>query len=120
MSVIPHGGTWVADTHGDDAPTYLMSIVRDGQHYGWKVGKLSAVLDLLSDQDYAVAIGEEADTVEVFVLTEVAPIPVVIESTAHASIGKIERRVMWRDPGLRGRGPRARKSETGFTNIIDV
>lgn len=115
---VPHGGTWVADTMGDEGATFLLSIERNGDHMGWKVGKLSAVLDSISDQAYAEAIGEDADTVNVFVLTTWGPVPVRIVSKGHPSIGMAQHTVSWRD--RRADGGRWDRSEDGFTKIVDI
>lgn len=118
---IPHGGTWVADTMGDEGKTYLISVSRNGDHMGWKVGKLSAVLNTISDQAYAEAIGEDSDTVTVFVLTECGPVPVRIVSKRHEGPGFIEHTVRWLDPLRSAREQRnAWPHETGYTKIIDI
>lgn len=115
---IPHGGTWVADTMGDEGKTYLISVSRNGDHMGWKVGKLSAVLDTVSDQAYAEAIGEDADTVAMFVLTESGPVPVRISTMRHEGAGFVQYIVSWRDPLFRG--AQAHRSETGYTKILEI
>jgi hypothetical protein len=117
-SVAISGGTWVADTMGDEGKTYLLSVTRNGDHLGWKVGKLSAVLDMLSERAYADFIGEEADTVDVFVLTTAGPVPCRITSTVCPGIGFTDHEVSWREPGVRGKA--GHRSERGFTKTFDA
>lgn len=113
--------TWVADTMGDDGKTFLMSVTRNGDHLGWQAGKLSAVLDMLSDRAYAEFTGEDADTVAVFVLTEYGPVPCHIRSHADRRVNLVEHRVWWRDPLAGGRVPEWKcPAETGFTKMFDA
>lgn len=115
--------TWIADTQGDpleDGPTFLLSVSRDGSHYGWQYGKLSAVLDMITDRAWADYVGEEADSVDVFVLTEVCPVPVSVTSKRHPGIGMIEHTVLWRDPLVKGRGKAGQRSMSGYTRMLDA
>lgn len=111
--------TWIAERDSDkESHTFLIRITRDGDVIGWQSAYLGGVLDALSDQSYAEVIGEEADDIAVWVLTDMGPLPITIISVRHEGAGFIERQVFWRDPLVKGK--RAMVSVTGYTKIIDA
>lgn len=110
--------TWIADGN-DEGRSYVIRIDRDNRTVGWVSGKLGTVLDLLSDQAYADAIGEESDTIDVFVLTDLCgPVPVSIVKERCPDIGFIAVDARWRDPLVRGKA--GQRYERGFYKIVEA
>jgi len=107
---------WISDPN-IESPDFVIRVDRDGECRGWVTGGLDVVLDLVSDADWADAVGEDSDTIAVFVLTDVAPIPCKIMRRACRDMGMIETEVSWRASGVRGRASWQKVS--GFTKIID-
>lgn len=111
--------TWISeDVVEPDAHTFLIKVSFDGTVRGWQSAYLGGVLDALSDQAYADAIGEDRDEIEVWVLTSFGPVPVKIKSIRHEAAGFVERQVSWRKPGVRGAA--GTYTVIGYTKIIDV
>lgn len=108
--------TWVAEADSDkEGHTFLIRITGDGEVKGWQTAYLGGVLDAISDQAYASFIDEDPDDIAFWVLTDMGPLPVTIDSVRHDGAGFIEHRVSWRDPLARGR--KAMVTVTGYTKI---
>lgn len=105
---------WIMDAEQEE-PTLLVRFDYAGQLKGWQRADVSGVVDILGDVAYADAIGEDSDTVAVFVLTDVAPVPVKVTQTAFPQFGMVEISLAWVDPVTR----KARKL-TGARKMLEV
>lgn len=105
---------WIMDAEQEE-PTFLIRRDFAGQLKGWQRADVSGVVDALGDVAYAMATGEEEDTLTVFVLTDVVPTFVKVAQVLHAPISKVEISLAWVDPVTR----KARKL-TGYRNTFEV
>jgi hypothetical protein len=104
---------WIMDDEQEES-TFLIRRDWEGRLKGWQKADVSGVVDLLGDLAYAEAIGEDHDTLTVFVLTDIAAVPVQVTQVTHAPIGKVEVRLTWRDPYSKN------PTLTGYRNMIEV
>lgn len=108
---------WLTD--GDaEGRSYVVRIERDGSVVGWLSGPIGVVIDLMAERAYALANGEDEDSVFAYVLDDAGVLPCEVSTKAHRQIGFTEVILTWRDPLVRGRA--AYKSESGYTKIIDI
>lgn len=108
------GREWI-DT-GEAGQSFLIKFDRDGDFHGYQYATCSGVIDALSDQAYASFIDEEPDTLTVWRLTEVGPVPVTVETEQCPGIGMVAVTLRWRDPLKRGKA--AWTPATGFYPIM--
>lgn len=93
---------WIADFSESDAPNvYLIRYDYNGDCRGWAHADFSGVLDALSDAAYADAIGEFADTLTVFLLTDLGAVPVTVTQVASDDCVAVQ--LTYRLPGVRGK-----------------
>lgn len=111
-----HERTWITDptTEGAD---YIVSVSRDGYHVGWVTGKMRILMSMFYDQAYNEATGETADTLIIYVLTELGPVPVTVSATTYRDVDLVGYTIGWRIPGVRGKA--GYRYETGARAIID-
>lgn len=103
---------WIMESD-QEVPTYLVRFDREGELHGWQHADLSGVLDVLGDQAYADAMGEDSDVIAVFVLTDVAPVLVKITQVAHRPVSLVEVVLSWRTHA-------GKASETGYRKMMEV
>lgn len=107
---------WVSDPDTEGAD-YLVGVSRDGVHVGWVAGKLRMIMGLFYDQAWETASGEVADTLVIFVLTDLGPVPVSVTETAYPGGDLVGYTLSWRVPGVRGKA--GYRYEMGARQIID-
>ncbi len=111
-----HERTWISDPDTEGAD-YLVSVSREGRHVGWVTGKMRMIMSMFYDQAYESASGEVPDTLAVFVLTELAPVPVTVSATTYPDNALVGYTLGWRIPGVRGKA--GYRYETGARAVID-
>lgn len=107
---------WISDPDTEGAD-YIVNVSRDGSHVGWVTGKCRMIMELFSDQSYARNIGEDEDTLMIFVLTDLGPVPVTVSATPYPNDGLVGYTLGWRLPGVRGKA--GYRYETGAHTVID-
>lgn len=105
---------WIMDGQQDE-PTLLVRVDHQGRLRGWQRADVSGVVEILSEVAYADAMGEDSNTITVFVLTDIAPVPVKVTETASPQFGMVEISLAWVDPVTR----KAAKL-TGYRNLMEV
>lgn len=108
--------TWISDPDSEGAD-YLVGVSREGRHVGWVTGKMRMIMSLFFDQAYETASGEVPDTLIIFVLTDLGPVPVSVTGTAYPGGDLVGYTLSWRVPGVRGKA--GYRYEMGARKIID-
>lgn len=111
-----HERTWISDPDTEGAD-YLVSVSRGGYHVGWVTGKMRMVMSMFYDQAYESAQGETPDTLALFVLTELSPVPVTVSATTYPGHDLVGYVLSWRIPGVRGKA--GYRFETGARAVVD-
>lgn len=107
---------WISDpnTEGTD---YIVNVSRGGNHVGWVAGRMRMIMEMFSDQAYARNIGEDEDTLIIFALTDLGPVPVTVSATRYPTDSLIGYTLGWRLPGVRGKA--GYRYETGAHTVMD-
>lgn len=108
---------WIADFSESDAPNvYLIRFDYQGACRGWARADFSGVLGALWDAAYADAIGEFADTLSVYLLTDLGALPVTVTQVASGDFVAVQ--LTYRVPGVRGKRANA-MADQGTRRRVD-
>lgn len=109
---------WIADFSESDAPNvYLIRYDYEGACRGWARADFSGVLNALFDASYADAIGESADTLSIYLLTDLGALPVTV--TQVASGDHVAVQLTYRVPGVRGKRANA-MADQGTRRRVEI